>query len=153
MERWREDDPCALVEERARSIEPGLWLNLLVLDVAAAVRYQTSVLDAEAVYQDGEFAIMRHGRSFWMLHADKTYAEHPMRDLIGTGKPRGIGCEIRLSGCQPDNAEKRALDQGFVVLSSAANRPHGLREVYLVDQDGFVWVPSVPTAVEKGAVV
>jgi hypothetical protein len=32
---------------------------------------------------------------------------------------------------------------GFKVLVETADKPHGLREAYLVDGDGYVWVPDV----------
>lgn len=144
MERWKHDDPCALVEEFAQSIRPGLWLNLLVADIATAISFQTRVLGAEAVYQDDAFAIMRRDESFWLVHADKTYAHHPMADMVGGGAARGAGCEIRLQGCDPDGAEECARDLGFTVIAATADRPHGLREAFLQDPDGYVWVPSVP---------
>ena len=143
MDRWKHEDPCALVDELARSLRPGLWLNLLVRDVAAAVRFQSDILGSEVIYQDESFAIMHFGESFWMLHADSTYAEHAMKGLLENPGGRGIGCEIRLHDCDPDQAEQRAHAGEFTVLAAANDRPHGLREAYLVDQDGYVWVPSV----------
>lgn len=143
MDRWRHDDPCAGVDDLAGSIKPGLWLNMLVADVAAAVRYQTEILGTESVYRDDAFAIMRHGDSFWMLHADSTYAGHPMATLVGAGPARGAGCEIRLQGCDPDRAADRARAGGFGVMAAAEDKPHGLREAFLVDPDGYVWVPSI----------
>ena len=32
---------------------------------------------------------------------------------------------------------------GGGVLQEATDKPHGLREAYLYDPDGYVWVPSV----------
>ncbi len=34
---------------------------------------------------------------------------------------------------------------GYTVLAGAADKPHGLREAYVVDADGYVWVPDIPT--------
>jgi hypothetical protein len=31
-----------------------------------------------------------------------------------------------------------------MVLAEAADKPHGLRESYIVDPDGYVWVPDRP---------
>lgn len=149
MERWRHDDPCAGVKELAGSIATGLWLNLLVEDLAAAVDFQTDVLGAEAIYQESGFAIMRHGGSFWMLHADATYAGHPMTMSVRSSLTRGAGCEIRVQGCDPDQAEARARKRGFEVLATTRDKPHALREVYLADPDGYVWVPSVLRRDEK----
>jgi len=29
-------------------------------------------------------------------------------------------------------------------LAGALDKPHGLREAYIIDQDGYLWVPGVP---------
>ena len=65
-----------------------------------------------------------------------------MRDLAG----RGAGVELRLYGVDPDQAEARARAAGQVVLAGSADKPHGLRECYLLDEDGYTWVPSRPLA-------
>ena len=52
--------------------------------------------------------------------------------------------EIRLHGIDPDTAEAKAHELGYTVLSGAVDKPHGLREVYLLDGDGYCWVPDVP---------
>ena len=39
-------------------------------------------------------------------------------------------------------AEAAALRLGFKVLVATTDKPHGLREAYLVDADGYVWVPD-----------
>ena len=51
--------------------------------------------------------------------------------------------ELRFYGVDPDAAEARARARGDTVLAGAADKPHGLRESYLVDPDGYVWVPGV----------
>jgi len=48
-----------------------------------------------------------------------------------------------LHGCDPDEAEAAARRLGFKVLVETTDKPHGLREAYLVDADGYVWVPDV----------
>jgi uncharacterized glyoxalase superfamily protein PhnB len=45
----------------------------------------------------------------------------------------------------PEKEADRAKRSGATVLAPAADKPHGLREVYIVDDDGYVWVPSRPT--------
>ena len=82
--------------------------------------------------------------SEWMLHADHTYDRHPINEILSECPPRGIGIEIRLYGRNPDEAEAIAQALGFEVLASASDKPHGLRETYIVDQDGYLWVPGVP---------
>ena len=59
---------------------------------------------------------------------------------------RGAGVELRLYDLDPDAAEARARAAGYHVLQVAANKPHGLRECYLVDPDGYVWVPGIGIA-------
>ena len=44
----------------------------------------------------------------------------------------------------PDDAEAKARALGFEVLAGTLDKPHGLREAYIIDQDGYLWVPSVP---------
>jgi hypothetical protein len=60
---------------------------------------------------------------------------------------RGAGAELRLYGRDPDAAEAVARDladeMGGVVLAGAADKPHGVREVYLLDPEGYCWVPTV----------
>jgi hypothetical protein len=52
--------------------------------------------------------------------------------------------EIRLHGCDPDQAEARPRKRGDTVLAGTVDKPHGLREVYLVDPDGYLWMPNIP---------
>jgi catechol 2,3-dioxygenase-like lactoylglutathione lyase family enzyme len=121
-------------------------VNLLVRDVLASVRFQVEVLEVEQVYSNADFAIMRHQGTEWMLHADHTYHANPLLGLTGDGAVRGVGCELRLYGIDPDQAAARAHARGDTVLAEAADKPHGLRESYLVDPDGYVWVPGVARA-------
>ena len=122
----------------------GLGINLIVRDVSAALSFQSEVLAADILYSDSDFAAMRAFGSEWMLHADHTYDRHPINEILSECPPRGIGIEIRLYGRNPDEAEAIAQALGFEVLASASDKPHGLRETYIVDQDGYLWVPGVP---------
>jgi hypothetical protein len=79
-----------------------------------------------------------------MLHADHTYDAHPIHAALVTSRERGLGAELRLHGRDPDDAESQARRLGFEVIESSADKPHGLREVFLRDADGYVWVPDVP---------
>ena len=81
----------------------------------------------------------------WMLHADHTYQGHPLHHEIAAVTARGSGAELRLHGCDPDAATTAARANGFIVVAEPADKPHGLREAYLADPDGYVWVPDVPT--------
>ncbi|MFO1069218.1 MAG: hypothetical protein U1E14_11910 [Geminicoccaceae bacterium] len=122
----------------------GLGINLLVRDVARAVAFQTTVLGATCIRADRDFALLRHGGAMWMLHADHSFAGHPLLALTGDGALRGAGVELRLYEADPDAYEARARAGGHTVLAAAADKPHGLRECVLLDPDGYAWVPSRP---------
>ncbi len=125
----------------------GFQVNLLVKDVARSVAFAREVLGASVIYADPDFAVLRHGeRSEWMLHADHTYGSHPLLGLTGDGAVRGAGVELRLHDHDPDKAAAAAARHGYTVLAEAADKPHGLRESYIVDPDGYVWVPDRPLA-------
>jgi uncharacterized glyoxalase superfamily protein PhnB len=79
-----------------------------------------------------------------MLHADHTYLDHPLQGSLGAGEARGIGAELRLHGRDPDAAEAAARAGGFTVLAASRDKPHGLREAYILDPDGYCWVADVP---------
>ena len=154
MVKKRRPDETPFMEAPAygRSLS-GLSINLLVKDVARAVAFEREVLGAALAYADADFAVLRWrapgapdaATSEWMLHADHTYGSHPLLGLTGDGAVRGAGAELRLHGCDPDAAVARAERLGHVVLAAPADKPHGLREAYIADPDGYVWVPDVPT--------
>ncbi len=121
----------------------GLGINLVVRDVSAALVFQREVLGAEIIHDDPDFAALRGHGAEWMLHADHTYSNHPLGGSLGGGLARGIGAELRLYGRDPDEAEAKARELGFEVLAGALDKPHGLREASIIDQDGYLWVPGV----------
>lgn len=121
----------------------GFGVNMLVRDVARSVAFLTEVLEVEAVYAERDFAVCRHQGQEWMLHSDASYHSNPLLSLTGDGAIRGAGLELRLYGVDPDAVAQRAEAGGYVVLQAAADKPHGLREAFIVDPDGYVWVPSV----------
>ena len=135
-------EPFMSAADYGRSLE-GFGVNLLVREVARAVAFQTEVLGVELVHADADFAVLRHGGREWMLHADHSYGDHPLLALTGDGAIRGAGAELRLYGLDPDAAEARARARGDPVLAATADKPHGLRECFLADPDGYVWVPGV----------
>ncbi len=122
----------------------GLGVNLIVRDIFAALRFQSEVLAAEILHNDPDFAAMQAFGAEWMLHADHTYNNHPVNGILSDRPARGIGVELRLYGRNPDDAEAKARALGFEVLAGTSDKPHGLREAYIIDQDGYLWVPSVP---------
>jgi len=147
MVKNSESVPWMPAPDYGRSLS-GLSINLLVRDIDRAVAFAREVLGAELVHGDADFAVLRLAANGvvaeWMLHADHTYGDHPLLGLTGDGTLRGAGIELRLHGCDPDAAATRAERRGDPVLAPPADKPHGLREAYLVDPDGYVWVPDVP---------
>jgi uncharacterized glyoxalase superfamily protein PhnB len=150
--RGADETPFMEAPAYGRSLA-GLSINLLVRNVAQAVAFQCEVLGATRIYADADFAVLRWrapdaapgaAPAEWMLHADHTYGSHPLLALTGDGAVRGAGAELRLHGCDPDAAVARATRRGSLVLAAPADKPHGLREAYIVDPDGYVWVPDMP---------
>jgi len=123
----------------------GLTINLLVQNIEEALRFQRAVLGVEVIYSDPDFAVLRGYGAEWMLHADHTYEGHVLKSALRGATQRGAGAELRLHGCDPDKAEAAARQLGFKVLAGATDKPHGLREAYVADADGYVWVPDVAT--------
>ena len=139
----RDGESWMPADEYGRSLK-GLSLNLLVEDIEKSLIFQREVLGAVVVYSDVDFAVVAGYSAEWMLHADHTYDRHPMRIAAVAAGQRGAGAELRLHGCDPDRAEAVAIKLGYQVMASAANKPHGVREAFLIDPDGYVWVPDVP---------
>ena len=135
-------------EDYGRSLK-GFGVNLLVRDVLRAVDFARDILQAETVTADKDFAVLRHrvnGQVLaeWMLHADGTYHSNPLLGLLPENGPRGAGAELRLYHLDPDAAVARAKARGDVVLMEPADKPHGMREAYILDPDGYCWVVSLP---------
>lgn len=144
--KLRTGDPWMPAPDYGRTLS-GLGINLLVVSIEAAVDFHRRVLDAEAVYIDPDIAVFRGCGSEWMLHADHTYSDHPLKGSLRPDIARGIGVELRMHGRDPDAAEAAARELGYTVLAGAMDKPHGLREAYIIDRDGYVWVPDAPLAV------
>ena len=127
-----------------RALPPGIGLNLLVRDVEASARFQAVVLGAEVRYWDRDFAILTAQGATWLLHSDRAYRGHPLQGIATAAEGRGAGAEFRLYGRDPDAAEAATEGAGGTVLAGAMTKPHGVREAYLLDPDGYLWVPTVP---------
>ena len=91
---------------------------------------------------DKDFAVLEHRGDFFQLHADHTYHDNPLPGTFEGIHHRGGGVELRLYEEDPDACEARAEKAGYTVLRTSLDRPHGLRECYLLDPDGYCWVPS-----------
>lgn len=142
--KLRTGEPWMSAPDYGRSLK-GLSVNLLVREIPPAVAFARAVLDATVVYADPDIAVLRHGSAEWMLHADHTYRDHALHGSLGAEMVRGLGAELRLHGRDPDAAEAAARAAGHIVLAGAMDKPHGLREAYIIDPDGYCWVPDVPT--------
>lgn len=139
--KLRSGEPWMPADAYGRSLA-GLTVNLLTRDMAEALRFARVVLNAQVEYNDADFAALQCCGARWMLHADHCYDKHPMRGVVAGEEPRGTGVELRLHGLDPDAVERAAREHGFTVLDGASDKPHGVREAYVVDADGYVWVPD-----------
>ena len=133
--------PFMPADDYGRSLS-GFNVNLLVREVAPVVAFLTEVLQVELVYDDPDLAVLRHQGVEWMIHAEHTYDDRPMLGRSRAANLRGAGCELRLYNIDPDAAEARARARGYEVLAASEDKPHGLRECYLLDPEGYVWVPG-----------
>lgn len=120
----------------------GLGLNLLVRDVPDRCAMLEAVFGMTSHRVSADFAILAYGKQVFQIHADGTYHSNPLLGLLPENPPRGAGIEIRLYDSDPDAAAARAEAAGMTVLQGPTDKPHGLREAYLLCPDGYAWVPS-----------
>ncbi len=144
MTKLRLGDPWMPAPEYGRGLS-GFGVNLLVRGIEESLRFHTEVLGAEVVYHDPDIAVLRFDSAEWMLHAYHTYDAHPLFAVVSGDAPKGVGVELRLHGRDPDAAEAAARRLGFTVVAASADKPHGLRECVLLDQEGYTWVPDIPS--------
>ena len=110
--------------------------------IAPCREFLRRVFAFTVVRADDNYALLNHRARLYQLHADATYAAHPLYALLPTEPPRGLGVELQLYEMDPDQAEARAREFGYSILQPAADKPHGLRECFILDPDGYCWVPS-----------
>jgi len=120
----------------------GIGLNILVRDVQAQCRFLETVFDATPYRVSADFAIMTYGSQIFQLHSDQTYSSNPLLSILPENPPRGGGIEIRLYETDPDAAVERAKAVDAVILQEPTDKPHGLREAYILCGNGYAWVPS-----------
>ncbi len=120
----------------------GIGLNLLVRDVKAECAFLETVFEMKPHQVTAHFAIVSYGAEVFQLHSDGTYAQNPLLGLLPENPPRGAGLEIRLYDTDPDQAAARAVEYGAMVLQDPTDKPHGLREAYILCENGYAWVPS-----------
>lgn len=130
-------------EDFGRSLR-GIGLNLLVRDVPGQCAFLEAVFDMRAHRISADFAIVTYGDQVFQLHSDGTYHSNPLLGLLPETPPRGAGLEIRLYDTDPDTAAARAESTAATILQSPTDKPHGLREAYILCENGYAWVPSRP---------
>ncbi|MCR9126236.1 MAG: VOC family protein [Rhodobacteraceae bacterium] len=123
----------------------GIGLNLLVRDVRAHCAFLEQVFGMRSHQATADFAIVTYGDAVFQLHADGTYHSNPLLGMVPENPPRGAGLEIRLYDSDPDAASDRARAAGATILQPPTDKPHGLREAYILCADGYAWVPSRPS--------
>lgn len=123
----------------------GIGLNLLVRDVPRQVAFLCDVFDMKAFQVSADFAILTYGENVLQIHSDGTYHSNPLLSLLPEAGPRGGGLEIRLYETDPDKAvaKARAHEQDLTILQEATDKPHGLREAYILCENGYAFVPSL----------
>ncbi|TDK44531.1 VOC family protein [Antarcticimicrobium luteum] len=136
-------------DEFGRSLR-GIGLNLLVRDVRAECAFLETVFGMTPHRVSADFAIVAYGDQIFQLHADHTYHSNPLPGLLPETPPRGAGVEIRLYDSDPEDAAARAETAGGTLLQPPSDKPHGLREAYILCANGYAWVPSRPIAPPPG---
>ena len=121
----------------------GLGVNLLSRDVRALAAFLHEVLGLAVRRLGDDFAIVLHGPSVFQLHADATFARHPLHAILPEADLRGRGAQFYLFGIDPDAAAARAAAAGHVVLEAPADKPHGLRECTLLSPEGYAFSPAI----------
>lgn len=122
----------------------GLGVNLLTGDVRGLAAFLVEIFDLSVHRLTEDYAIIRHDGTILQLHADPTFAGHPLFSLVPENPPRGAGAQFHLFGVDPDAAVARANKAGHLVLEPAADKPHGLREATILSPEGYAFTPAVP---------
>ena len=120
----------------------GLGINLLVSNVNNTSFFLKTIFKIKLFQQSDDFAIAKYEDQIFQLHADTTYHNNPLPSLLPEKGARGAGIEIRLYNSNPDIAEKLARKYNYKILQSSMDKPHGLRECYILDNDGYCWISS-----------
>jgi uncharacterized glyoxalase superfamily protein PhnB len=120
----------------------GLGFNLIVTDIGKAIHFATEVLEATVFFRTDVFAAMKLNDNDFMFHIPSSYRGNELHATLESDAPRGVGIELRCYHVDPDAAERRARALGYTVLAGCLDKPHGLRECMILDDDGFVWIPS-----------
>lgn len=122
----------------------GIGLNILVRDVLRQVAFLTEIFGMTAHQATADFAILGYHGQVMQLHSDGTYHSNPLLGLVPESGVRGGGAEFRLYQTDPDAAVTRAKALGAHILQPATDKPHGLRESFILCENGYAWVASRP---------
>ena len=122
----------------------AIGLNILVQDVKSQVVFLQEVFEIAAHRVSADFAILTYHGQVMQLHADHTYGVNPLLSLLPEAGARGAGAEFRFYHTDPDAAAERAEVYGAVVLQQPTDKLHGLRETYILCENGYAWVASRP---------
>ncbi len=120
----------------------GLGINLIMNDLERALAFATGVLGANLRFRKEGFAAVHLAGADYMYHAKETYRGNALYGTLADDAPRGVGLELRCYEVDPDTAETKARALGFTVLAGSIDKPHGLRECVILDDEGFAWVLS-----------
>ena len=134
----------------------GFGVNLLVKDALIYTESLSKVLGVEVIRAEQAFALITTSfRSLSsddvaishliQIHADFTYHNNPYHAHLPELGARGNGVELHLFETHPDVlAAKAEADSDWTVLQIPTDKPHGVRESYLLDMHGYCWVVSTP---------
>jgi hypothetical protein len=120
----------------------GIGLNLLVRDTIVEAAFLEAVFAMQKYRVSADYAILTYHGHILQLHADHTYAGNPLLGVVAGQPSRGAGAEFRLYETDPDEAVGRAHALGAEVLQEPTDKPHGLRETYILCPNGYAWVAS-----------
>lgn len=124
----------------------SIGINLLVKDVLLTANFLKEVFGAKIIRANSDFAIIAYAKDHFMLHHDATYSENELLSILPEAGARGAGIEVRFYETDPDEAEARAISLAdkyhCSVLRTCSDRPHGLRECFILSADGYCFVPS-----------
>ncbi len=137
------DFETASSEEFGASLT-GIGLNVLVRDVPAQAAFLHDIFGMQGHRISKDFAIMTYHSQIMQLHADGTYHSNPLLGLLPEAGARGAGAEFRLYHTDPDQAAAQAEKAGAYILQAPTDKPHGLRETYILCENGYTWVASRP---------
>lgn len=90
------------------------------------------------------FAIVTCGKDVFQLHGDGTYHSNPLLSLLPENPPRGAGIEIHFYGADSDIAFERTTSQGAAILQTPTDKPHGMRDCYILSADGYAFTDNRP---------